>query len=79
MLRIMHTGHTCVKNEQRDKREKVKEPIRFLGGIFHCPQTRWSKEAYAMYMRQLDDLIDNILFTTRTDHRNLLFMNNHGQ
>ena len=30
----------------------VEEPIRFLGGNFHGPQTRWStieKEAYAIY------------------------------
>ena len=61
----------------------VEEPIRFLGGIFHGPQTRWStmgKEAYAIYwaLLRLDDLVGGVHFTIRTDHRNLLFMNNHG-
>ena len=40
----------------------VEEPIRFLGGVFHGPQTRWStieKEAYAIYwaLLRLDDLV----------------------
>ena len=44
---------------------------------------RWStieKEAYAIYwaLLRLDDLIGGIPFTIRTDHRNLLFLNNHG-
>ena len=61
----------------------VEEPIRFLGGIFHGPQTRWStieKVAYAIYLAllRLDDLVGGVHFTIRTDHRNLLFMNNHG-
>ena len=61
----------------------IEEPIRFLGGTFHGPQTRWStieKEAYAIYwaLQRLDDLIGGVPFTIRTDHRNLLFMNNHG-
>ena len=61
----------------------VEEPIRFLGGTFQGPQTRWStikKEAYAIYwaLLRLDDLVGGVHFTVRTDHRNLLFMNNHG-
>ena len=62
---------------------EIEEPIRFLGGTFHGPQVRWStieKEAYAIHfaLRKLDDLIGGVHFTIRTDHRNLLFMNNHG-
>jgi transposase InsO family protein len=61
----------------------TEEPIRFLGGTFHGPQLRWStieKEAYAIHwaLLRLDDLIGGVPFTIRTDHRNLLFMNNHG-
>ena len=46
-------------------------------------QTRWStveKEAYAIYwaLKKLDDLLGGIRFTIRTDHRNLLYLNNHG-
>ncbi len=53
------------------------------GGAFHGPQKRWStieKEAYAIYwaLLRLDDLVGGVHFTIRTDHRNLLFMNNHG-
>ena len=61
----------------------VEERIRFLGGTFQGPQTRWStieKEAYAICwaLLRLDDLVGGVHFTIRTDHRNLLFMNNHG-
>jgi hypothetical protein len=61
----------------------LEEPIRFLSGTFSGAQTRWStieKEAYAIYwaLKKLDELVGGIPFTIRTDHRNLLYMNNHG-
>ena len=57
--------------------------IRFFSGSFSGAQVRWStieKEAYAIYwaLGKLDDLLVGIAFTIRTDHRNLLYMNNHG-
>jgi len=46
-------------------------------------QTRWSniaKETFAIYwaLKKLDDLLGGIAFIMKTDHRNLLYMNNHG-
>ena len=54
-----------------------------MNGSVHGAQTRWStieKEAFAIYwaLEKLDDLIGRIAFTIRTDHRNVLYMNNHG-
>jgi hypothetical protein len=62
---------------------EYEEPIRFLSGSFHGAQIRWStieKEAFAIYwaLGKLDDLLGGIAFIIRTDHRNLLYMNNHG-
>ena len=63
--------------------KSVEEPIRFLDGSFHGPQGRWftiEKEAYAIYwaLLRIDDPVGGVHFSIRTDHRNLLFMNNHG-
>jgi hypothetical protein len=59
------------------------EPIRFLSKTLTGAQLRWStieKEAYAIYfsLNKLDDLLGGITFTIRTDHSNLLFLNNGG-
>jgi len=75
-----HEAYLC---QERVHGVTTEESIRFLGGTFHCPQTRWSTiemEAYAIYwaLLRLDDLIEGIPFTIRTHHRNLLFMNQHG-
>jgi len=60
----------------------VRRAHRFLRRSFHEAQTRWStieKEAFAIYrpLGRLDDLLADIAFTIRIDHRNLLFMNYH--
>ena len=65
------------------RRAEYEEPIRFLSGSIHGAQTRWStieKEAFAIYwaLGKLDDLLGGIALTIRKDHRNLLYMNNHG-
>ena len=78
----MRMAHTSAKSEHY-LMTSIEKPIRFLGGTFQGPQVRWStikKEAYAIYwaLLKLDDLIGVNHFTMRTDHRNLLFMNDHG-
>jgi len=79
-----HGAYLCQVIPAAEGRAEYEEPIRFLSGSFHGAQTRWStieKEAYAIYwaLGKLDDLLGGILFTRfiRTDHRNLLYMNNH--
>ena len=38
------------------------------------------KKAFAVYktLEKLDDLLGGIAFAIKTEHRNLLYMNNHG-
>jgi transposase InsO family protein len=77
-----HGAYLCQLRPSQDG-ASVEEPIRFLSGTFHGPQVRWStieKEAYAIHfaLLKMDDLLGGVPFTIRTDHRNLLFMNNHG-
>jgi len=61
-----HGAYLCQEHHQGDR--IVEEPIRFLGGTFHGPQTRLptiEKEAYAIYcaLQRFDDLIDGVAFT----------------
>ena len=80
----MHTGLTLCQIRTLLDGTSVEKPIRFLCGTFHGPQVRWSTieiEAYKIYcaLLRLDDLVGGVHFTfIRTDHRNLLFMNNYG-
>ena len=58
-------------------------PIWFLSASFSGSQTRWStieEKAFVIYwtLKKLDDLVGGVRFTIRTDHRNLLYLNNHG-
>jgi hypothetical protein len=81
--RIMHTEHTCQVVSATAETEEHEEPIRFLSGAFHRAQTRRStieKEAFAIYwtLGRLADLLGGMAFTLRTDHRNLLYLNNNG-
>jgi hypothetical protein len=80
-----HGAYLCQVIPAVEGRAEYEESIRFLSGSFHGAQTRWStikKEAYAIYwaLGKLDDLLGGIVFTRfiRTDHHNLLYMNNHG-
>ena len=78
-----HGAYLCQIRPSTETSEETEEPIRFLSGSFSGAQTRWStieKEAFAIYwaLKKLDDLLGGIAFTIRTDHRNLLYMNNHG-
>jgi hypothetical protein len=62
---------------------EVQQPIRFLSKSFVGAQVRWStieKEAYAIYyaLRAMEHLLGGRHFTLRTDHNNLLFLNNAG-
>jgi hypothetical protein len=58
-------------------------PIRFLSKTLAGAQTRWStieKEAYAIYycLTRMEDLLGGVTFTIKTDHKNLLFLNQAG-
>jgi transposase InsO family protein len=58
-------------------------PIRFLSKTLAGAQTRWStieKEAYAIYycLTRMEDLLGGVSFTIKTDHKNLLFLNQAG-
>ena len=77
-----HGAYLCQVKKQEDG-TTVELPIRFLSGTFSGAQIRWStieKEAFAIYwaLKKLDDLVGGVRFTIRTDHRNLLYLNNHG-
>jgi len=81
-LQTTHGAYLCQIRPLPDG-SSIEDPIRFLGGTFHGPQIRWStieKEFYAIYwaLLRLDDLVGGVHFTIRTDHRNLLYMNNHS-
>jgi hypothetical protein len=61
----------------------IEQPIRFLSKSFTGPQLRWStieKEAFAVYyaLLKFEDLLGGVRFTIRTDHNNLLYLNNAG-
>ena len=61
----------------------IEQPIRFLSKTLTPVQSRWStieKEAYAIYyaLQKLEDLLGGVQFTLRTDHNNLIFMNQNG-
>ena len=58
----------------------VEQPIIFISKALHKEQLRWStieKECYAIYFsfKKLKHLIRDIKFTLRTDHLNLLYLN----
>jgi hypothetical protein len=58
-------------------------PIRFLSKTLSGAQLRWStieKEAFAIYfaLRKMEDLLGGVTFTIKTDHKNLLFLNQAG-
>ena len=68
--------------ERKDGVDK-QQPIRFLSKSLTGAQLRWStieKEAYAIYyaLTKLEDLLGGVSFTIKTDHNNLIFMNNAG-
>ena len=59
-------------------------PIRFMSASLTKTECRWStieKEAYAIFraLREWDYLLRDIPFLIRTDHRNLLFLNDRSQ
>ena len=61
----------------------VDQPIRFMSKSFTGAQIRWStieKEACAIYfaLRSMDHILGGKHFTIRTDHNNLIFLNNAG-
>jgi hypothetical protein len=65
------------------KGNRVEQPIRFLSQSFRGAQLNWSvieKEAYAIYiaLQRFDELLGGVHFTIRTDHNNLIFLNNAG-
>jgi transposase InsO family protein len=66
------------------KDETGKEfPIQFLSKSFSAVQRRWStieKECYGLWycVTQLEHLLRDRHFTLRTDHRNLLYLNNQA-
>ena len=76
-------AYLCQVIPAAEGRAEYEEPIHFLSGSFQHAQTRWytiEKIAFAIYwaLGKLDKLLGGIAFTTRTDHRNFLYMNNHG-
>ena len=78
-----HGAYLCQVVLATAKTEEHEEPIRLLSRSFNGAQTRWStpeKEAFSIYwaLGRLDDLLGGIAFIIRTDHRNLLHVNNNG-
>ena len=71
-------GISMPRKSPREWYDRRTHPI-LGGGHFMVPKLG-EKEAYAIYwaLLRLDDLIGGIPFTIRTDHRNLLFMNQQG-
>jgi hypothetical protein len=57
---------------------EYEEPIHFLSGSF--PRRSNTVRASVIYWAhgKLDDLFGGMVFIIRMDHRNLLYMNNHG-
>jgi transposase InsO family protein len=58
----------------------VERPVEFISKSFSQIQLRWSvpeKEAYAIFysVRKLDYLLRDVFFTLRTDHKNLVYLN----
>ena len=58
-------------------------PLQFISKAFDTVQSRWStneKEAYAIIyaIRKLKPLLRDIHFTLRTDHKNLIYINEHA-
>jgi len=55
--------------------------IRFLSGIIQRHADKmvdYRVGSFRDILKKLDDLLGGIAFTTKTDHRNLLYKNNHG-
>ena len=64
-------------------KDGVEYPIQFLSKAFDSTQLRWhtnEKEAYATIyaVRKLKPLLRDIHFTLRTDHKNLIYINEHA-
>jgi hypothetical protein len=60
--------------------ELVERPVEFISKSFTQTQLRWSvpeKEAYAIFyaVRKLDYLLRDVHFTLKTDHKNLVYLN----
>ena len=59
---------------------QIERPVEFISKAFTPVQLRWSipeKEAYAIFyaVRKLDHLLRDIYFVLRTDHKNLVYLN----
>ena len=59
---------------------QIERPVEFISKAFTPTQLRWSipeKEAYAIFyaVRKLDHLLRDIYFVLRTDHKNLVYLN----
>jgi hypothetical protein len=64
-------------------KDNLEQPIRFLSKTLSGAQLRWStieKEAFAIYfsLLKMEDLLGGVSFTIKTDHKNLLFLNQAG-
>ena len=68
-------------SSDQDSGERRRQVIAYVSKAFNGPSTRWStseKEAFAIYysIRKLRHYLLGNTFTVRTDHRNLLFVDN---
>ena len=59
---------------------EIEKPVEFISKAFSPVQLRWSipeKEAYAIFysVRKLDYLLRDVHFVLRTDHKNLVYLN----
>jgi len=64
-------------------KDGVEYPLQFISHAFDKTQLRWhtnEKEAYAIIyaIRKLKPLLRDIHFTLRTDHKNLIYVNEHA-
>ena len=64
-------------------RDGKEQPIGFMSQALHDAQLRWStfeQEAFAIHeaLKKFQYLLRDVQFTLRTDHRNLLYLNDSG-
>ena len=74
---------TYLYQKAKNTPDAIEQPIRFLSKMLTPVQSRWStieREEYAIYyaLQKLEDLLRGVQFTLRTDHNNLIFMNQTG-
>jgi len=86
---VDYTAPICLHTDASDyglgaylfqTKDATEYPVAFISKALRGPQINWStfeKEAYAIFyaFKKLEHLIRDVHFTLRTDHKNLLYLN----